>query len=210
MSSQKAEQNNEALVTHPCSTPKKRRLTDTSLIPTSSRSPSVSSPVYPSSLSSYSQSSPMRHPSSSPPLIGQPASATNNDQLMRLSSDPEDLSIHSNSSCSFTSTAPKTEVHLKDKPIDVIKTETNCSTSGQPSGKVQESNGGHVLTGSKVPTWTQTQLQEAIEAVITQRMRFTQVCDYRNQINSFQSYIQNLYNNIKHNIKRNLDFSVIM
>jgi len=29
--------------------------------------------------------------------------------------------------------------------------------------------------GSKVPTWTQTQLQEAIEAVITQRMRFTQV-----------------------------------
>ena len=116
----------------------------------------------------------MRHPSSSPPLIGQPASATNNDQLLRLSSDPEDLSIHSNSSCSFTSTAPKTEVSLKDKPIDVTKAETNCHTSSQPGGKVQES-GGPVLTGSKVPTWTQTQLQEAIEAVITQRMRFTQV-----------------------------------
>ncbi len=61
--------------------------------------------------------------------------------------------------------------------MDVIKTETNCQTSGHTGGKVQESNGGHILTGSKVPTWTQTQLQEAIEAVITQRMRFTQVCN---------------------------------
>ena len=33
----------------------------------------------------------------------------------------------------------------------------------------------NVIATWQVPTWSQSQLQEAIEAVITQRMRFTQV-----------------------------------
>ncbi|KAG6443203.1 hypothetical protein O3G_MSEX002698 [Manduca sexta] len=36
---------------------------------------------------------------------------------------------------------------------------------------------GHTLK-LKAPTWTQTQLQEAIQAVVTQRMRFTQAATH--------------------------------
>lgn len=36
---------------------------------------------------------------------------------------------------------------------------------------------GHTLK-LKAPTWTQSQLQEAIQAVVTQRMRFTQAATY--------------------------------
>ena len=90
VTSQKHDQITNSPTNVPCSTPKKRRLTDAMMI-SSSRSPSVSSPVYPSSSSNYSLSSPLHI--SSPP----PSTSSSDHQLLRLSSDPEDLSVQNNS-----------------------------------------------------------------------------------------------------------------
>lgn len=61
--------------------------------------------------------------------------------------------------------------------IDYASAASAAVGSGAQSGTGSSSSG----TGSlklKVPTWTQAQLKEAIQAVVTQQMRFTQASTY--------------------------------
>ena len=44
----------------------------------------------------------------------------------------------------------------------------------QPTSSVQENKQAHAGSSSKLPNWSQSQLQDAIESVITQKLRFTQ------------------------------------